>query len=326
MLAQEVRFGIGGPADLFVTTRDRAAWLEALAVARESGAAWTLIGGGTNLLVADEGVRGVVLRFDGAALRRDGGTVTAEAGAVLQDLVDFTVEAGLQGLETMTGIPGSVGGAVYGNAGAYGHSLHEIVESVEFAAPDGVHTLTRAGCGFGYRDSLFKRRKDWVILSAVLHMKPASRDELRAAAAAILETRNRKFPPSMRCAGSFFKNCYYDHLPPQAQSAVPPTLVRDGKVPSAWFLEQVGAKGRRRGGIHIADYHANTPYNDGGGTAAEVVALIAELKRDVHDRFGFDLEEEVQYVGFDGYVAGAAGGDIAAGSAAEEHGGADPLR
>jgi UDP-N-acetylmuramate dehydrogenase len=320
VLAQVVRFAIGGPADLFVTTADAAALLQALAVVRASGLPWTLIGGGSNLVVADTGFRGIVLRFDGRRIERvDGATVRVEAGAVLQDLVDFTVNEGLQGLETLTGIPGSAGGALYGNAGAYGHSMQEVVAAVTYADQAGLHTADNTACGFAYRDSGFKRDKSRVIVSAGLRLRPGVKEELQRAAADILTTRNRKFPPDMRCAGSFFKNCMYAQLPGAAQAEVPPALVRDGKVPSAWFLEQIGAKGRRRGGIHIADYHANTPYNAGGGTAREVIELIAELKAEVRLRFGFELEEEVQYVGFDRPAAGVTGAPVAAGTPAGQH-------
>ncbi len=102
----------------------------------------------------------------------------------------------------------------------------------------------------------------------------------------------------MKCAGSIFKNQLVANLPPAVVEQVPPNVIREGKIPSAWFLEQVGAKGMKRGGIQVADYHANLIYNAGGGTAADLVAVIADLKTRIRDRFGIDLEEEVQYAGF----------------------------
>ncbi|MBZ5585843.1 MAG: FAD-binding protein, partial [Acidobacteriia bacterium] len=121
-LSRYTRFGIGGPADLFAETGSVGAFLAALAAVRESGLSAVVIGGGTNLIVSDRGFRGIVLRYRGDRLSAEGHRVTAEAGAVLQDLVDFTIARGLRGLETLAGIPGSVGAAVYGNAGAYGHA------------------------------------------------------------------------------------------------------------------------------------------------------------------------------------------------------------
>jgi UDP-N-acetylmuramate dehydrogenase len=130
-----------------------------------------------------------------------------------------------------------------------------------------------------------------------LALDPADADELRRLSDDILKVRNEKFPVTMKCAGSIFKNLLYDALPPEVACQVPAAAVREGKVPAAWFLEQVGAKGLQRGEIHVADYHANLIYNAGGGTAADLCALIQELKARVRERFGIELEEEVQYVG-----------------------------
>ena len=122
--------------------------------------------------------------------------------------------------------------------------------------------------------------------------------ELRETADRILAIRNRKYPPTMKCAGSIFKNFLLAELPPRVASEIPPNVIIEGKVPSAWFLEQAGAKGMRSGGIQVADYHANLIYNDGGGTARELIEIISELKHRVEARWGIPLQEEVQYVGF----------------------------
>jgi len=296
-LAQHTRFGIGGPADLFVDTADIPAFIAALSTARASGMATIVIGGGTNLIVSDSGFRGIVLRYRGDGMKAAGLCVTAEAGATLQRLVDFTIEHGLKGLETLAGIPGSVGAAVYGNAGAYGHSISERAVAVRFFDGHGVRIFDTAACQFAYRESIFKRHKDWVVFSVDLRLGAADAAELRRAADDILKVRNEKFPETMQCAGSIFKNLLLKDLPPAAAAEVPAASVRDGKVPAAWFLEHVGAKGMERGRIRVATYHANLIYNAGGGTAADLGALIRELKQRVRVRFGFELEEEVQYVG-----------------------------
>ncbi len=119
-------------------------------------------------------------------------------------------------------------------------------------------------------------------------------------AAEIRAVRDAKYPPTMKCAGSIFKNVFFANLPPATQAQIPPNLIREGKVPSAFFLEQVDAKGMRRGDIQVAIYHANLIYNDGKrASAADLVSLIQELKKRVRERFAFEIEEEVQYVGFD---------------------------
>jgi UDP-N-acetylmuramate dehydrogenase len=298
LLSRYTRFGLGGPADIYAETGDPERFIEALRVARASGLETVVIGGGTNLIVSDEGFRGVMLKLSSDRMRADGASVYVESGASLQALVDFTVDLGLKGLETMTGIPGSTGAAIYGNAGAYGHSIQERVTTVRFFDGAKIRVFDDAQCEFHYRESVFKKHKAWIVFSAMLNMEPGDATVLRAAADKILAVRNQKYPPTMKCAGSIFKNFLLAELPPDVASAVPANIVIEGKVPSAWFLEQVGAKGMNRGDIHVATYHANLIYNGGSGTSKDLTAVIAELKDRVERRWGIPLEEEVQYVGF----------------------------
>ena len=301
LLARHTRFEIGGPARILADASTEEALVEAMKAVKSSGWRHTIIGGGTNLIVDDAGFYGAVLRYIAKTIEIDGSTVKVDAGAVLQDLVDATIATGLRGIETMTGIPGWVGGAIYGNAGAYGRSINQSVISVRFfdSETNETHEIDNAACEFSYRESIFKRNKNWIVLSATLRLTLDHADDLRSAADSILKIRNAKYPPTMRCAGSIFKNLMLADLPDTAQSRVPKEVVREGKVPSAYFLEQVGAKGTSSasGAIRVADYHANLIYNDGAGTAQEVREMIGELKRKVCDQFGIELEEEVQYVG-----------------------------
>jgi UDP-N-acetylmuramate dehydrogenase len=198
----------------------------------------------------------------------------------------------------MTGIPGSVGAAIYGNAGAYGHSIDERVREVRFLDGPHVRSFGPAECQFHYRESIFKEHKDWVVLSVELSMTPAPSAELHQTADEIFKIRLAKYPASMKCAGSIFKNLILAELPESVRRQIPERVVREGKAPSAYFLEQVGAKGMRIGDIQVADYHANLIYNTGYGTARELCELIGELKSRVREQFGLELEEEVQYVGF----------------------------
>jgi UDP-N-acetylmuramate dehydrogenase len=295
-LARYTRFGIGGEADIFAETASAEAFVAALDVARTSGLPTVVIGGGTNLIVSDRGFRGIVLRYRGDHLDASGRSVVAGAGAVLEDLVDFAIARGLQGLETLAGIPGSVGAAVYGNAGAYGHSISERVAGVRFYDGREIRFAGPQECGFEYRGSEFKRNKAWVIFSVELLLDPGDSGALRQTADEILRIRNEKFPATMKCAGSIFKNLMVKDLPAEVAAGIPATAVREGKVAAAWFLEQAGARGLVRGDIHVAPYHANLIYNAGAGTAADLSALIADLKARVRTRFAIELEEEVQYV------------------------------
>lgn len=293
-LARYTRFEIGGPARMLANVSTVEALAETLQLAKDSGTPKAIIGGGTNLIADDEGFPGVVVRYVAKNIEIEGTRVRVEAGAMLQDLVDRTIDAGLRGLETMTGIPGWAGGAIYGNAGAYGHSIQECVESVRFFDGSETRELKGDQVGFAYRASIFKIRKDWVVLGAVLNLHPADPRELRATADGILKIRNEKYPPTMKCAGSIFKNLLLCELP--AGVTVPEKVVREGKVPSAYFLEAAGAKGLAIGGVRVADYHANLIYNEGGGTARDLWHLIETLKAGVFEKFGIQLEEEVQAV------------------------------
>jgi UDP-N-acetylmuramate dehydrogenase len=293
-LARHTRFEIGGPARMLADVSTVEALAETLHLAKDSRTPHALIGGGTNLIVDDDGFPGVVLRYVANAIEIDGSRVRVEAGAVLQDLVDRTIAAGLRGLETMTGIPGWVGGAIYGNAGAYGHSIQESVESVRCFDGSETREFSSNEVAFSYRNSIFKSFKDWVVLDAVLKLDNADPAELHATADGILKIRNEKYPPTMRCAGSIFKNLILSELP--AGVMVPEKVVREGKVPSAYFLEGAGAKGLAIGGLRVADYHANLIYNNGGGTARDLWHLIETLKVGVWERYGIRLEEEVQSI------------------------------
>ena len=298
LLSRYTRFGIGGPADVYVEARDEDSFIRALDLAKASGAAYTVIGEGTNLIVSDAGFAGLVLRYTGGGIEARGAMVSVQAGAGLQQVVDYCVSAGWRGLETMTGIPGSVGAAVYGNAGAYGHSIDERVRAVRFFDGTAIRVFNNSECQFRYRESIFKRRKEWIVFSTELAMDAADPAELRKTADQIFQIRLAKYPAGMKCAGSIFKNLLLRELPESVQRQVPERVIREGKVPSAYFLEQVGAKGIHNGGIRVADYHANLIYNQGNGTARELCEIVSGLKSQVRERFGLELEEEVQYIGF----------------------------
>jgi len=297
-LARYTRFDIGGPARMLANVSSVDALADTLQLAKDSHTRHAVIGGGSNLICDDAGFPGVVIRYVPKAIEIDGERVRVEAGATLQDLVDRTVDAGLRGFETMTGIPGWVGGAIYGNAGAYGRSVQESIESVRFLDGEKTRELKSTELELSYRHSIFKLRKDWVILDAVFRLQRADAGELRSTADGILKIRNEKYPPTMKCAGSIFKNLMLNELP--AGLMIPEKVVREGKVPAAYFLEAAGAKGLAIGGLRVADYHANLIYNEGGGTAKDLWDLIETLKVGVWEKFGVRLEEEVQSINRNG--------------------------
>ncbi len=218
-LSRHTRFGIGGPGQALADAFSEDALIAALGWTAENKVRHAVIGGGTNLIVDDSGFPGVVLRYAAFGIGMDGPVVEVKAGTVLQDLVNRTVAQGLRGLETMTGIPGWVGGAIYGNAGAYGHSISELVETVRFFDGHAIREIDNPGCEFYYRESVFKRHKNWTILSATLRLSPGDASDLCQMADGILKIRNEKYPPTMQCAGSIFKNLLLAELPESVTSA-----------------------------------------------------------------------------------------------------------
>src|SRR5882672_1511137 len=242
LLSRYTRFGIGGPAEVYFETADEKSFMEALNIARSSGSDYVVIGGGTNLIVADAGFPGVVLRFTASGIGSEGVRVNVAGGAELQALVDHCVRVGLRGLETMTGIPGSVGAAVYGNAGAYGHSINERIRQARFFDGSSIRLFGNAECEFHYRESIFKRHKDWIVFSVELDMDVASSAELRQTADDIFKIRLEKYPATMRWAGSIFKNLSLAEWTRAVQKQGREGVIREGKVPSGYFLGEVGAK------------------------------------------------------------------------------------
>jgi len=291
------RFALGGPVDLLLETGTASSLESALSMIEELAIPFFVLGGGTNLIVSDQGYRGVVVRWNASSLKADPAGIFVESGLSLQSLIDTTVDRALSGLESLAGIPGTVGGAIYGNAGAYGHAIGERVAEVVFLDAQGIRKFSGSACRFSYRHSRFKDAENGVILGVRLALAEGNRQRICEEVEDIRRVRREKFPDDMRCAGSIFKNLLLQDVSREVVADIPPAVVREGKVPAAWFLEQVGAKGDTRGGIRVADHHANLIYNRGDATAMDLYLLLQDLKRRVYDRFGLLLEEEVRYLG-----------------------------
>ena len=277
-------FRIGGPADFFFKAESRDELKAALSTARLCGVPSYIIGGGFNILFDDAGFRGLILRNASRGLSIDPSAprLRAESGTALGALVEFAVNAGLERVEFLAGIPGSVGGAVYGNAGAFGHCLGDSLAEILLLAPGGSERRAPAAdLGFSYRHSNLKGGRE-VVLDAVFDLKPGSADVLRSRVNDCLGLRAQKHPPKdMAYAGSYFKN---------------PVSPDGTRTPAGRLLEQVGAKEARVGGAAVYSGHGNFLYNAGGATAADILALAAMLKARVRDAFGVELEEEVVYL------------------------------
>lgn len=287
-------FGIGGNAKTVYQPEDRQELLEILEYLHQEKTSFGIIALGSNIVFPDQGIDYPLIQIKSGVIVRKKATVIADAGVRLSDLVDFYLNKNLAGLEKFSGIPGSVGGAVVGNAGAYGESIGDYIINVEVWQNSHIKLLTEKECRFSYRHSIFKEER-LVVLSVELKTVPADGQRLRQIAAEIIHQRQEKYHPGLKCPGSFFKNIPIADAPPSLLSKIDHKVVKGGKIPAGYLLESVGAKNLKVGGISIASYHGNLFINDGRGKAAEVKQLAQILKDKVRQKYGVVLEEEIRY-------------------------------
>ena len=284
-LAPWTTFKVGGPADVLLETRTADEMVHALRIATEHKSPVRVLGGGSNVLVPDEGVRGLVLRPKGGEVSLVGtNLVKADAAVTINGLVRWTINRGLAGLESWAGTPGTVGGAVYGNAHWKQVNIGDLVESVRLVRTDG--TLLQAPADrmeFGYDDSRLKRTGEMVLWAAFRVTAGAEPERLRASARESLAFRKRTQPLESPSAGCIFMN------PDPARDRVPADI-----PPSAGALvDRAGMKGATVGGAQVSTSHANFIINTGNATAGDIATLIERCKTAVKDRFGVTLREEI---------------------------------
>jgi UDP-N-acetylmuramate dehydrogenase len=269
---------VGGAADRLLAVATRDELLAALRLARDAGSPWFVLGNGSDLVVADAGMRGLVIRNRARAVDVAPPRLSAEAGTPMALLVRRATAAGLAGLEFGTSIPGTLGGAVWANAGAHGGEMAKIVEGVEVWEPGGdmVQTLGPDQCAFAYRDSRFKHSGE-VVLSATLSLEPDDPAEIAARVRANQAQRIATQPLAEQNAGSVFRNPPGDHA---------------GRL-----IDAAGLKGLRVGGAEVSQLHANFIVTDRDASAADVRALAGRVRSEVQARYGIVLEYEIEFVG-----------------------------
>ncbi len=288
-VAPYTTFGIGGPADVLVEVYNERALQEAVREALLTRTRWLLIGGGSNLLVGDTGYRGLVIvnRIDHLVVR--GTHILAGAGADLGEVVEAARQRVLSGVEFAIDIPGTVGGAIRGNAGAFGRAVGDMVCRVRLLAGTSLVDRRPEDLGFAYRHSSLKLN-DHIVVEAEFALTPGDRLEMDRIMGQHAAQRARRREKGLHTAGCFFKN---------------PVLPDGSKIAAGQLLEAAGAKEIRDGGAGVHAFHANYIVNRGGATAAEVLRVAQEMKRRVQQTAGITLEEEVMVV-IDPPPAGAA--------------------
>ena len=284
-LAPLTSYRTGGRAKYFYSCRSGSEVTRAIESARRLRIPYFVLGGGTNLLVSDEGYDGLVIKVDVIGLRViDGETIEVGAGEELMALVDFATANSLTGMEFAAGIWGSVGGAIYGNAGAFGGEVGSVIESIRLVDHDG--TLKTVGpdyCKFAYRDSYLKVTHE-VVVDARIKLAKGEQTAIAAKVKDIMSQRDGKHPNDGLSAGCFFKN-------------IPDAREKYGKLPAGRLLDDIGAKQLTVGGARVFERHANIIVNSGTATSRDIRTLADILKARVKEKFGIELQEEVQQLG-----------------------------
>ncbi|PIP28092.1 MAG: UDP-N-acetylenolpyruvoylglucosamine reductase [Candidatus Moranbacteria bacterium CG23_combo_of_CG06-09_8_20_14_all_35_22] len=311
-LAPLTTFKIGGLAKHFVEVSSENEILEALDFAKENNLEIFVLGGGSNILVSDDGFNGLVIRMLNTSCIIHNTSIECGSGVLLSQIVKESAKNGLSGLEWASGIPGTVGGAIRGNAGIPLGCMADNIECVKILESQKskvksqnynlkIKTLKKEECKFGYRSSIFKENKDFIIISAVLKLEKGDQEEISKKIKELIENRLKVVHPNPKepSSGSFFKNPKVDNLELIAnfekdtgQKAI------DGKIPAGWLIDEVGLRGKKIGGAQVSEKHANFVVNIGNAKAQDIVMLSSLIKMKVRDELGVQLSEEIKYVGF----------------------------
>ena len=278
-MKKHTTFRIGGPADYYLCPHSTEELQKILQICRENKLEFFILGNGSNLLVSDKGYRGVVIQLwkNFSDIETEDNTITVKAGALLSKVAAEALEESLTGMEFASGIPGTMGGAVMMNAGAYGGEMMDIIREVTVLTREGeLLTLSKEEMNFGYRTSVVKE-KGYVVISAVLQLRKGDREEIRKVMDELKERRVTKQPLDMPSAGSTFKR-------PEGYFA--------GKL-----IMDAGLRGFSVGGAQISEKHCGFVVNKGDATAADVLGLIGEVQKRVQEKFGVALEPEVKFLG-----------------------------
>jgi UDP-N-acetylmuramate dehydrogenase len=287
-LAPLTTFRVGGPAEWYFESRSSDEVVTAIRIAREHDVAITMLGGGSNVLIADVGIRGLIVRWRGGdIIRLDDGHVRADAAVTINGLVRWTITHGCAGLEAWAGTPGTVGGAIFGNAHFGGRLIGDLVARVRLVTRAGdVVDAARDDMAFGYDQSRLQGTGE-ILMSADFIVSPGDPAALRRVARESLAFRKRTQPLDTPSAGCIFQN------PQQGRDRVPADIPWSAGA----LVDRAGLKGSSVGGASVSTAHANFIVNDGAATARDIRALIDRCKADVRSRFGVDLREEIVYLG-----------------------------
>lgn len=302
LLKKYTTFEIGGRAKYFYKANSRKDLIKAILVAKKYNLPFFVLGGGSNILISDKGYRGLVIKCQISNIKCQNSKIKTESGTLLSLAVNIAEKRGLTGFEWAIGIPGTVGGAIFGNSGAFGKSIAEIVEEVKVfdVKNKKIKTLKKKECQFGYRESVFKKNKNLIILAATFGLKKGDSLKIKQKMKEYLNHRKRTQPLDFPSAGSVFKNIKYQVLKAKIlKGSLEFEKFKKIKViPAGWLIEKCGLKGKKIGRAQVSKKHANFIVNLGNASAKDVKKLIRLIKKKVKEIFKIQLEEEIQYLGF----------------------------
>jgi len=300
-LAQYTTYKIGGSAKYFFIALNNEDLVRAVTYAKKLKIPHYILAGGSNLLISDQGYNGlIILNQAKDIIFKNNTRVVADAGAKLFDLVNQSVEHGLTGLEWAAGIPGSVGGAIRGNAGAFGGEMADNIIGVEIMRGSEQFILNKEQCEFLYRSSIFKYNSD-IIISGEWQLNSGHRQKSLQQIKEILQKRKDGQPLEYPSAGCIFKNVLINSETQEIVAKIkdlPAEFLAYKKIPAAWLIDQAGLKGQQIGGAQVSEKHANFVINLGKAKSNDVKNLIELIKNRVKEKYNLNLEEEIAYLGF----------------------------
>ncbi|HBI34064.1 MAG TPA: UDP-N-acetylenolpyruvoylglucosamine reductase [Candidatus Moranbacteria bacterium] len=301
LLAPLTSFRIGGNAKYYVEVFSVEELKEALVFAKDKKIDFYILGGGTNLLVSDNGFAGLIIKIKMNEISANDDMIDVQAGVPLIKLINTASQQGLSGLEKLAGIPGTVGGAVRGNAGAFSSEIKSCVKNVTAFDTEKMElkTFENEQCNFAYRTSIFKENKNLIVISTTLILQKGEISEIQKLVTDTIMTRSARGLNGVKSAGSYFMNPVVENEKLcqefEKEKGVP---VRNKTLPAGWVIEQAGLLGKQIGGAEVSEKHANYIINAGEATASDVIMLVSFVKQQVRDQFGIQLTEEVNYLGF----------------------------
>ena len=293
-------FKIGGPSKYFFVAKNKEDIIKTVQAAKKLRIPFFILGEGSNLLVSDKGFKGLVIRLQNRKYKVKSLILHAEAGISFPVLVRETTKLGLAGLEWAGGLPGTLGGAVIGNAGAFGGEIKDVISAVEILDRKGnVRKLRRPQCNFSYRSSILSKN-NWIVLSAFMKLKKGNKKNIQSIAKDHIRYRKERHPLEYPNIGSIFKNCNLTKIPKKIRANFSHVVKIDPfpVVPTAYLISEAGLKRLRVGKAEVSNKHPNYIVNLGGAKAKDVIKLIHLVKEKIKNKFGVVLEEEIQFVGF----------------------------